>query len=471
MGDVLVLGGGVCGLATGMMLARDGHDVTLLERDDSPLPANAGEATRWDRPGVSQFIQAHYMHGLFRHVLDANLPDVRDELLSKWGALRYDPLIELIPPTISDREPREGDDRFWTVTARRAVLEAAFATAASKQEGLEVRRGVKISSLLAGTEVIPGVPHIVGAQTDQGEFNADFVVDAMGRASKLPEMLTALGGRPPFEEAEECGYTYYGRTFRSKGGEMPASMGTFLVEIGSVSVLTLPADNDTWQIVVFIAAGDQPLKELRHEEKWNRLVSSVPLKAHWLDGEALGPIQAMSGIMDRRRTFQVDGQPVVTGLAAVADAWACTNPSLGRGISLGIRHASCLRDAVRDAHHPKQFAEDWNELTMQEFDPWYDAQVTMDRARVAEMDAAREGRVVEQDLDDPAAAMTRAFMTAVRYDADVFRGFLEIMACISTPQEVVGGEGMFEKMVAASEGREPFKAAGPTREELLAICA
>jgi glycine/D-amino acid oxidase-like deaminating enzyme len=33
MARIVVLGAGVCGLAAGLMLRRDGHEVTLLERD------------------------------------------------------------------------------------------------------------------------------------------------------------------------------------------------------------------------------------------------------------------------------------------------------------------------------------------------------------------------------------------------------------------------------------------------------
>ena len=52
MAKVIVLGGGVCGLAASLMLARDGHRVTVLERDPAPPPETPEHAwERWDRDG------------------------------------------------------------------------------------------------------------------------------------------------------------------------------------------------------------------------------------------------------------------------------------------------------------------------------------------------------------------------------------------------------------------------------------
>jgi glycine/D-amino acid oxidase-like deaminating enzyme len=44
MATVLVVGGGICGLGTALLLARDGHEVTLLERDAAPIPESSQQA-------------------------------------------------------------------------------------------------------------------------------------------------------------------------------------------------------------------------------------------------------------------------------------------------------------------------------------------------------------------------------------------------------------------------------------------
>jgi 2-polyprenyl-6-methoxyphenol hydroxylase-like FAD-dependent oxidoreductase len=470
--DVLVLGGGVCGLGTAMMLARDGHEVTVLERDRDGPPVSVDEAAEaWERPGVAQFNQPHYVHARFRHVLDENLPDVRDRLVAA-GALKFDLVNEIMAPTVEDRSPREGDERFWTLTGRRPCLELPFAQAAEDETGVKVARGAHVNGFVTGGEAIPGVPNIVGVRlADGSEMRADVVIDAMGRRSETPQWIVDVGGVEPNEEAEDCGFTYYGRYFRSRDGSLPEVKSPLLSPAGSISILSLPGDNDTWMLATYSASNDTEMKQLRFEDKWRRVLSAFPSHAHWLDGEPLGDFLAMAGIMDRRRTFAVDGKPVATGLLPVADAWACTNPSLGRGISLGMWHASRLRDLLRTANGDAgAVATEWHAITESELVPWYEAQIQMDRARVAEINDIRAG-IERPPSDDMQTKMTLAFFTAAQFDPDCFRMFLEVMGCLATPMEILSRPGAFEKVIGASEGRELPPIPGPTRAELLELVA
>jgi len=346
MAKVLIIGGGICGLGTALLLARDGHEVTVLERDADPLPASPQDAWEmWARKGVAQFRQPHNFMPGFRLIPEKELPDVR-EALCRAGASRLD-MLHPLPPVFTDQSPRPIDDKLWTYTARRPAGEWVFADAARNEPRVTLRRGIQATGLLtAGSAMGAGIPHVVGVRTAGGEeFRADLVIDATGRRSKSPEWLRAIGARPPHEEQEDCGFTYYSRYFR---GTQPQRIGPVMTPLGTISALTLPGDNGTWSVTVFGAAGDLPLKNLRFAAKWTNTVRACPLQAHWLDGEPITDILPMSGIVDRYRRFVVGGLPVATGFVCVADAWACTNPSAGRGLTVGLLHALQLRDVLQD---------------------------------------------------------------------------------------------------------------------------
>jgi len=294
-------------------------------------------------------------------------------------------------------------------------------------------------------------------------LRADLVVDASGRRTRTPTWIAELGEPPPVE-AEDKGFVYYTRYFSGAG--QPARLGPGLMPLGSVSVLTLHGDNDTWSVTVFGLTGDAALKALRHDDSFTQVVRACPLQAHWLDGEPITGVLAMAGVLDRIHRYVVDGRPMVTGLAAVGDAWACTNPSAGRGLSVGILHAQVLRQVVA-AHldDPATFAQVLQERTDREVAPYYWNQVRADRQRVAEMTALRDGR--EPPAPDPTMAR---FLTAARTDPDAFRALIETVNCVATPQEVLARPAVARAVAAVGDGPlQPFP--GPDRAELLRLLA
>jgi len=210
---------------------------------------------------------------------------------------------------------------------------------------------------------------------------------------------------------------------------------------------------------------------LRDSEKWTRVLAAHPLHKHWMDGEPITDVMPIAGAMDRRRRLVVDGVPVATGVLAVADAWASTNPSAGRGISIGLMHAVQLRNVVREhAGSPEQLALAFDETTEREVTPWYRHQVMVDRARIEEMDAARDGREPAGAAWD-ASAGWRMLAAAAPYDADAFRAFMEVTTCLALLDDVFARPGFSEQLAAVAKDKQPLSLPGPTRDELLALLA
>jgi 2-polyprenyl-6-methoxyphenol hydroxylase-like FAD-dependent oxidoreductase len=465
---ILVLGGGFCGLAAGLLLARDGHEVTVLERDFDPVPTSAEEAwEQWPREGVTQFRQAHFLAAGGRAVLEETLPDVLDGLVAA-GACRFDP-IETLPPTLTDRARQLGDERFVTFTARRPVMEQVLGAIAQRESGLEVRRGASVAALIMHSRA--GVPHVSGARLKTGEsMSADIVVDAMGRRSQLPRWLKDAGVGPIEEEAEDSGFIYYGRYFRSLDGSIPQTYAPLLTPIGTFSILTLPGDNGTWAVGVVTASGDKPLKQLRNSDLWTAVLRSCPLHSHWLDGEPMSEMLAMGGLVDRYRRLFVDGAPLITGVALLADAYSCTNPSLGRGISLGLMHARSLRDTVAGLEEdPVEFAQAWDSATEDELTPWYRETLDEDRAGLGEMEALREGQ--ELPPLSEASALRDAVIRAGMNDADLFRTYLDSRMCLARLGDAFSDPTAVARVfeLADQQSRLPFP--GPDRSELLHLLA
>lgn len=471
MARVVVVGAGIGGQVASLLLAAD-HEVVLLERDPAPPPASATEAWEaWERRGVGQFRLLHYFQPRMRILLEAELPNVVQELESA-GALRLNPVAAA--PDFATGGWREGDERFEALTARRPVYEAALAAATAAAAGIDVRRGTAVAGLVtAAVDGTTGVPHVVGVRTEDGEeVRADVVVDATGRRSPLPRWLDAIGAAAPVEELEDLGFVYYGRHFKSADGSIPPAFGPGLMHHGSFSVLTLAADNGTWGVGFTTAADDTALRPLRDPATWMALAKSLPFVSHWTDAEPLDDgVAVMAKLEDRHRSLVRDGQPVATGIVNVADSWACTNPSLGRGATVGALHALALRDTLRsaDLSDPLAFSLAFHEATLESVEPWFRVTQQYDRHRLASMRAAAEG--VDYEPGDPAWDISRALELGATRDPDVLRAFVKILTMIELPRAVFSEPGLLDKVIAAGTGpeAEANRPPGPDRQQLIEI--
>jgi hypothetical protein len=160
---------------------------------------------------------------------------------------------------------------------------------------------------------------------------------------------------------------------------------------------------------------------------------------------------------------------VATGVVAVADAWACTNPSLGRGASIGMLHAQTLRDTLRQTgtDDPAALCETFAAATEATVEPWYRATLSFDRHRLAEMSAIAEGTVY--DPGDPLYETTKALELATQRDPDAFRAFLDIALVLELPEVALARPGLFEKVMAHGGAWRDEPAFGPDRATLVGL--
>lgn len=450
MARVAVIGAGIGGLATALLLGRRGHTVTLFERDGRQAGGDLdADFLDWRRPRVPQAVQPHALHGPVRTVLRAEAPDVYADLLAR-GASEYHEFdwFPAHPPY------REGDDELVRLRSRRIVLEAALAAAVRREPTVETVHGAAVR----GLTVVPGtVPRVTGVRTHDGPRPAELVVDASGRRSRVAAWLAAAGCRAPAVESHRTGLAYLCRWYRTRS-DGPRDPGR--VQTGSASPFAIagvfPSDNRTFALHVGLATKDPTRGALRDPAVFEAVARGFPATAAWLalDPVPVTPVLAMAGL-DNRWTSLSDeaGRPLATGLVGVGDSVVHTNPTMGQGIVLALWTARWLADhADRTAADPAAYHA-WTRRTLR---PWFDAQVAGDRA-------------IEQRLA-AAPPLTRegaARSAAACDDPVVMRAQAQVRHMLRTPDEAYGTEEVRGRIAAWLADRPGFTPSydGPTREE------
>ena len=80
MADVAVVGGGLVGLLTGILLARRGHQVVVVDSDEDPPDGSVEADFHWPRPGVPQGWHGHVWWACVARGLREDALDVLDVL-------------------------------------------------------------------------------------------------------------------------------------------------------------------------------------------------------------------------------------------------------------------------------------------------------------------------------------------------------------------------------------------------------
>lgn len=178
----------------------------------------------------------------------------------------------------------------------------------------------------------------------------------------------------------------------------------------------------------------------------------------------------MAKIEDRIRDYAPDGKPVATGVLAVGDSWSCTNPSLGRGASIGLMHAVMLRDFLQDQKDldPWSLTSAWYEQTRTEMEPWYRSTLSYDRARLAEVDAIIAGEKYRSGNSE--WTLVRTLEGLSMQDPEFLRAGIDHAMLLRSSDQVADDPAVKAALEANRDtggGADDQPPLGPSREELL----
>ena len=472
---IAVVGGGVSGLSSALKLGRQGHRVTVFERDDTPMPESADQAFFWDRRGAPQVRHSHAFLARLVSLLRQNEPDVLEQLFMAGATeIRFG---DELPETMEGFEPDPSDAELNMLTCRRTTFEWVLRRVVLDEGRVTFATGLGVSGLLHRADESTGLPRVTGVRLEDGsEVAADWVVVANGRRSTLPEWLADIGVGPVPEEVEDTGIVYASRFYRLKPGRSyPPRNGPIGGDLGYIKYGVFVGDNNTFSITLASPTDDSELRtRLSDPAVFDEAARQLVATAPYLDGRAeplTDDVYVMAGLLNRERRYVVDGTPLVLGMLPVGDAVICTNPLYGRGCSIGYWGAHLMAEQMlRHAADPLTMALEYDAAIQREIAPWYRSGVEQDAEARRVAAAHLKGEDPDVDSSDPRTFMRsvlrEGLLPALRYDPVVLRAFMRNLNLLTAPDAIMKDPEVMNRVFAIWQDREnrPAEVAmGPKR--------
>ncbi|NML40265.1 FAD-dependent oxidoreductase [Chitinophaga sp. G-6-1-13] len=338
MKKVIIIGGGIAGLAAAHVLSDFCPEILIIERDELP-------ATSETRPGTPQAYHPHHLTPRGRMILEQLFPGLNHELLENGAASSLGKDIRFYYPFGELILPEPGND----AACSRPFLEWHIRQRVLSNKRIQVLDATTVTDLIIDQEQnkICGISAISGNTAI--EINADMVVVATGFHSRLGDWLNRLGYTIPEPELLTTNLGYSTRHYSAPSAltvpwnllhienqEQP-EVPTCVVSIMEDNILEIILGNIGGMYPPTDAEGFELALALLDNPALNDLLQQVT------------PLEAPRGYRIKDVTFRhyekMASWP--DGLMAIGDAFCTFDPIHGTGMTIAVMQAEMLQKTLQ----------------------------------------------------------------------------------------------------------------------------
>ncbi|MGW2440076.1 NAD(P)/FAD-dependent oxidoreductase [Streptomyces goshikiensis] len=343
---VVVIGGSMAGMLAAAAVKDHADSVEIIEAHELP----AGPEPRI---GVPQAVHIHWLQTGGAEAVEALLPGSTGLLLAA-GAHRIPVTTNMVI------QSPEGWYRRWqrathhVITASRDLTDFVIREQVLKDPRVSVRTQTKAVGLLGDRHTVTGV-RVQDSGGTEAEVRADLIIDACGRATRMPQWLKGLGISSLTEERVDSGLAYASRIYRApvptRGWPVVGVQADPRLPGPGKAGGILPIEGDRWHVSLMGAPGGHPTREAEAFEPFARTLRHPVLADLLKHAEPLTGVSVTRSTENRRYYYErIRHWP--EGLVVLGDSVAAFNPVYAQGISVAALGALALRDLLSAGPRP-----------------------------------------------------------------------------------------------------------------------
>jgi 2-polyprenyl-6-methoxyphenol hydroxylase-like FAD-dependent oxidoreductase len=351
VGDrAVVVGGSIAGTLAARVLSESYREVVVLDRDE--IMGVSGP-----RRGAPHSVHAHGLHARGYLILAELFPNLLEEAralglpVRDFGTMRW---------YFHARPTRPADTGLLSIAGNRPLLENHLRSRVAALPNVTYQQAIELVGLLA----TPSRDRVTGVrlrrrdpQAREYDLEADLVVDATGRGSRMPVWLTELGYPRPPEEKMHIGLGYTTRTFRREPGTFGPPQA-----INPISCPDFPrgaffgqAPSGDCRLSLTGMLGDHPPTD---PDRFLEYTRSLPVPdIYEAIREAEPTSDPVAFTFPASVWLHYERLPrFPERLLVVGDALASFNPVYGQGMTVAAMQIAALRRHLRGSRPPRSRA-------------------------------------------------------------------------------------------------------------------